>query len=84
MASNSDENYALNEFDLARKKKAFTDEIRYFYSFLFMWMKYNIFETFRIISSLWHFVDLVSARSIAHNFIIILTALTVIVTENVL
>ena len=36
MASDSDENYALNEFDLARKKKAFTDEIRYFYSFLFM------------------------------------------------
>ena len=37
MASDSDENYALNEFDLARLRKAFSDEICYFYSFLFMW-----------------------------------------------
>ena len=38
MASDSDENYALNEFDLVRLRKAFSDEIRYFYSFLFMWI----------------------------------------------
>ena len=38
MASDSDENYALNEFDLARLRKAFSDEICYFYSFLFMWI----------------------------------------------
>ena len=46
MASDSDENYALNEFDLVRLRKAFSDEIRYFYSFLFMWIVNEVQYTY--------------------------------------
>ena len=35
-----------------------------------LWMKYIKYETFEFPSSLWHFADLVSLISFAHNFII--------------